>query len=113
MSYADDNDSANEEDSVREQAYLDYVFRLLEGNEVRYREEAKTLLKDGEYWHSHGNSVLVYSIENRGCASRISMDGGFDFHLLSWTPLGFRKTDKYRTLEFNFAQSEAQLESGE
>jgi len=110
MSYENDDDSIWQEDSAEEQARLGFVVRLLEENETRYRQQSKVLLRNGEFWHAYGETVLVYSLENRGCALRTSMNG-FDFHLSSWIQLSGKKVDKYRTLELQFARSEAQWES--
>lgn len=69
-----------QEDSATEQARLGFVVRLLEENHVRYREQSKLLLKNREFWHDCGETILVYSLEYR---------------------------DIYRVLEFQFAHIEA------
>lgn len=111
MSYKNDDDSIWDEDTAAEQTLLDNVADLLEKHEARYREQVRALLRDREFRQTHGKTLLVYSLENRGCSIRTSTDGGFDFRLSSWISLNGRKVDKYKTLEFQFAQIEAHLDS--
>ena len=107
----EDADLSSSGESEEEIAHLEILSDLLDTCEARYREQAKILLRGRELWKTYENMILVYSLENRGCAIRSSVDGGFDFHVSSWVPLSGNKAKKIRILEFEFARSEAELGS--
>ena len=96
-------------ESERERAFFQLLESMMLKNEIRYQQQAKELLMNKELSFSIGNNLLFYRFENRGCALRISNDGGFNFNFDNWVSLPRGKGAKLTELLFQFASREAQL----
>lgn len=99
--------SLTPEELEEERAYFRLIYDLEVKNHSRYEMQAELLMKNGEFSITINNSLLLYTLEDGGCAFRVSRDGGFDFCKLGWTSLGRRKHDKLKSLVGEFADSEA------
>jgi hypothetical protein len=82
---------------------------LLEKNAERYSIQALQFLKNSEASTEINGVTLLFSREGRGCATRSSNDGGFNFHWQSWVLLGRRKKTQLAQLQFIFALEEAKI----
>ena len=79
---------------------------LLETNEKRFLEFAAVFLKNGQVQYEANGTVLLFSKEGWGCATRTSQDGGLKFFKKSWQQIGLRKKTKMRQLPIIFAVQE-------
>jgi len=80
---------------------------LLETDRARFRELVLKFLKYGQVQYEVNGIVLLFSKEGRGCATRISEDGGFNYFKKSWHRIGLRKKTMIIELPFIFAMQEA------
>jgi hypothetical protein len=80
---------------------------LLETNKERFSELVLAFLKNGQVQYEVNGVVLLYSKEGRGCTTRISEDGGFNYSKKSWHRIGLRKRTKILQLCSIFAVREA------
>ena len=95
------------EELEEERAYFQFIYDLEVKNHSRYETQAELLMKNGEFSITINNSLLLYTLEDGGCAFRVSTDGGFDYIKLGWSSLGGRKPEKLKSLIAEFADSEA------
>ena len=95
------------EELEEERAYFQFIYDLEVKNHSRYETQAELLMKNGEFSITINNSLLLYTLEDGGCAFRVSTDGGFDYIKLGWSSLGRRKSEKLKSLIAKFADSEA------
>lgn len=104
-----DVDITTPEDLEQERVFFDLLFDNLEANEDRYREQAQTLIKLREIEISTADLRLNFSLEDKGCAFRISQDGGFEYNSLGWTSVNRKQEAKVKSLMQFFAQCEARI----
>lgn len=97
------------EELEEERAYFQFINDLTVKNRSRYEKQAELLLKSREFSIAIGKSFLLYTLEDGGCAFRVSKDGGFDFSKLGWTSLGRNKQKNLEILVREFADSEARM----
>ena len=106
MDYEDEN-SLTPMELEEERAYFQLIYDLEVKNHSRYERQAELLMKNGEFSIAIKDSLLLYTLEDGGCAFRVSTDGGFDYCKLGWSSLGWRKHEKLKRLIAEFAESEA------
>ncbi len=99
--------SRTPEELEEERAYFQLIYDLEVKNHSRYETQAELLMKNGEFSITINNSLLLYTIEDGGCAFRVSTDGGFDYSKLGWSSLVRSKPEKLKNLIAEFADSEA------
>jgi hypothetical protein len=104
-----DVDFMTPEDLEQEKVFFDLLFDNLEAHEDRYRAQAQALIKLKEIEISNGHLMLNFSLEGKGCAFRISQDGGFDYLSLGWTSVDRKKEAKMKSLMLYFAECEARI----
>jgi len=92
-----------------EHLYFGLISRYLESNLERYKMQAMELIKSREIEISFQGTLMNFSIEDRGCAFRISYDGGIEFQFRTWTKLDLRKSLKLKALPMFFAACEADI----
>jgi len=109
MSPTSDDDYETFEDKEHDRIFFGLLFDNLELHAVRYREQAESLIKLKEIEIINADMILNFSLEEGGCAFRISRDGGFEYNSLGWSSIDKSNKAKVKSLMEYFASCDASL----
>jgi len=99
--------STNSDSDPHEDALFSLLAALTVKNQLRYQEEARTLVRSGVLETQVGQSIIRYKLTFLGCAYAISIDQGVHYQHFGWSRMGWRRKDKLAKLPLRFARCEA------
>ena len=96
------------EDKESDSRFFGMINDLCEKNSSRYEIETQQLLHNRTIDVPHNGSVLRYQLDRVGCTCSILMTDNSE-EKLSWTRLGWKKSQRQSGLPEFFAANEARL----
>ena len=99
-------DKELQESSDWEKIYVDKIYELLDGDRTLYEAMALELFANGIVLVTFNDIPAVFRLTRVGCSYLLGALGGQQ-RGSGWVRLGWRKSSKYKSLHFYFAQVEA------